>query len=410
MNDRIRARLLRCAWLTVLCTVVILPGSAQEATAQLPDSLSGGARVSVLTVNPGDAIYSYWGHSALRVTDPVHGFDAVFNWGTFDPARPWFVPRFAYGDMQYELSVDPMTRFFRGANAEQRGVIEQQLNLDADRKQALWSLLLENMHPDNKAYAYDFVRDNCSTRILDLLAEVDGVVLADPSADPPTYRQMVDEFVHQEAWLDLGIDLAFGSPMDKDVQAEDRAFLPLHLLALLDGASTPEGQPLVSETRTLLDIPWQAAERDFDRVQWLFWVLFLLIIVFTGRSMRTGTFTGPEPLDRFLLGLLGFIGLFLLLMWTATLHWVTGWNADILWALPTHFVVAIWWKRAPWFATYLRISALVMGTAVLLQLTLIQPIPPAMTPLAAAAAIRFWVVGQRMSAKPAAKSVTPSAA
>ena len=395
MNDSIRSGLIRWACLTVLCVAVILPGSAPAAHAQIPDSLSSDARISVLTVNPGDAVYSFWGHSALRVSDPVLGFDAVFNWGTFDPARPWFVPRFAYGDMQYELSVEPMTRFFRAANAEQRGVIEQVLNLDDSRKQAIWGLLQENMRPENVAYAYDFVRDNCSTRILDLLAAVEGVHLPNSNDDLPTYRQMVDEFVHQEAWLDLGIDLAFGSPMDKVVQPEDQAFLPLHLMALFDRASTPEGQPLVSETKTLLDIPWQAAERNFDRVQWLFWVLFVLILVFTGRSLRAGSLSGPEALDRFLLAVLGFVGLFLLLMWTATLHWVTGWNADVLWALPTHFLMAIWWKRASWLAAYLRISAVVMGAALVLQLTLLQPLPSAMIPLVAVASIRFGLVGQK---------------
>lgn len=392
MKDRIKVGLLRWASLAVLCMIVILP-----ANAQLPDSLSPRARVSVLTVNPGTAVYSLWGHSALRVMDPEHGLDAVFNWGTFDPARPWFIPRFAYGDMQYELSVQPMNGFFLGARAEERGVIEQVVRLNQDRTQMLWELLRENMQPENRAYAYDFVRDNCSTRILDLLIVVGGVQLPEFSADPPTYRHMVDEFVHQEAWLDLGIDLAFGSPMDAEVDPEDRAFLPLHLKSVLDESSTPEGQTLVLETRSLLDLPWEPSERDFDRVQWLFWAMSLVILVFTARSKRTGNMNGPQPLDRFLLGLFGFIGLFLLLMWTATLHWVTGWNADVLWALPTHIVAAIWWKRSSWLHAYLRISAIIMGLAVVLQLTLIQPMPTALTPFAAVTAWRFWIVGRAAS-------------
>jgi len=304
-----------------------------------------------------------------------------------------------------------MSRFMQAYAAEERGIIEQILRLDADRKQQIWDLIRVNLRPENQSYQYDFVRDNCSTRILDLLVDVDGIVF-DGAERPPlqvpvsvvpnvnetmTYRELVDSYVHQEAWLDLGIDLAFGSPMDRVIPDHEEAFLPLHLMMVLDRADTPDGESLVANTRTLLDIPWQAAERSFDRVQWLFWILSMVILVFTARSMRSGTLAGPQALDRFLLGTFGFIGLFLLVMWLGTLHWVTSWNVDILWALPTHLVAAIWWKRASWIALYLQICAMVMSLVLLLQLSVLQPVPTAFIPLIAVTSWRFWVVGRSAS-------------
>ncbi len=415
MNDRQRSGLLRSGCLAVLFFLIGSP-----VFAQMPDSLSTDARISVLTANPGTAIHSYWGHSALRIVDPVHGFDAVFNWGTFDPARPWFVPRFAYGDMLYDLSVGPMAGFMQAYGAEERGIIEQILRLDADRKQRIWELIRVNMDPENRSYQYDFVRDNCSTRILDLLVDVEGIVFdgaerpalqipvtqVPPVSQTMTYRQLIDQYIHQEAWLDLGIDLAFGSPMDRIIPEGEEAFLPLHLMIVLDRADTPEGESLVASTRSLLDIPWQPAERSFDRVQWLFWVLSIVILVFTARSMRSGTLKGPQALDRVLLGFFGFIGAFLLVMWLGTLHWVTGWNLDILWALPTHAVAAIWWKRASWLSMYLQVSAMVMSLVLLLQLSVLQPVPAAFIPLIAVTSWRFWVVGRSASPRPVA---SPSA-
>ncbi len=94
----------------------------------------------------------------------------------------------------------------------------------------------------------------------------------------------------------------------------------------------------------------------------------------------------------FVLGIMGFI---LLLMWLATLHWVTGWNADLLWALPTHLIAAIWWKRASWLTTYLRACSLLMAVTLVAQLVWLQSIPPAMTPLVAVLAWRFWVIGRQ---------------
>jgi len=367
---------------------------SQPVSAQFADLLSSQASISVLTANPGDAVYSQWGHSALRVSDPEQGFDAVFNWGTFDVTRPYFAPRFAMGDMEYELSLQPMTRFMRGYTLEERGVFEQDLDLTPEARQQIWTLLLENLEPENRAYAYDFVRDNCSTRILDLLIAVDAIVLPGESGeDALTYRQMVDGYLHEAAWLDLGIDLAFGNPMDQRVIPRDRAFLPLDLMRLLDETQTPEGSGIVAESRTLLDIPWQPAPPQFDRAQWLFWVISILILVFTARSKRTRSLSGPQGFDRVFLTLLGLSGVVMLFLWLATSHWVTAWNADLLWALPTHLMVAIWWKRASWLGAYLRISAVIMAMGLILQLLVLQSIPPAMTPLVAVLAWRFWVVG-----------------
>lgn len=389
--ERIRiGRLLPGVALAVLLFFVTLP-----VRAQMPDSLSSRAQVSVLTVGPGNAVYSLWGHSALRVQDPVGGFDAVFNWGTFDPERPWFIPRFAYGDMQYELSVEPMTRFLRGAMLQERGVREQVLSMDPVAAQALWDLLRTNMEPANRAYAYDFVRDNCSTRILTLLAKAGAVVLPSERADV-SYRQQVDRFVHQEAWLDLGIDLVFGARMDHRVEASDRAFLPLELEQILDGAASPAGTALVVNTRELLEDNWTPTDPAGDRVDLLLGAVALLILVFTLRTWREGTPEGhgPGPLDRTLLFFFGFLGVFMLFMWLATLHWVTAWNLNLLWALPTHFVAAIVWKRWKGLNRYLRVSAWIMLCSLVMHFLHFQSIPMPVLFLTTATAVRFLLVSR----------------
>ncbi|MDE2996309.1 MAG: DUF4105 domain-containing protein [Bacteroidota bacterium] len=382
MVQRINRRLLPGALLAVLLMVVALP-----SRAQLPDSLSAGARISVLTVNPGEAVYSLWGHTALRVVDPGGGFDAVFNWGTFDPTRPWFVPRFAYGDMLYELSVEPMARFLSGATLQERGVVEQVLDLDPDEAQAMWVLLRENMKPENRAYAYDFVRDNCSTRILDLLLTVGAITIEDDGPDV-TYRDMVDTYVHQAAWLDLGIHLAFGSPMDREVTPRDRAFLPLEFEVMLDASSKEDGEPIVSSKRTLLDIKWAPSLRGVNQVDWLFGGLGLLILVFTARTFRSPE-AAPTKYDRFLMGFLGLAGFVLMLMWFASMHWVSAWNMDLMWALPTHLVVAVVWKRWTRLIPYMRVTGFIMLLGLALQLIGVQPPPPAMIVFVLTIGLRF---------------------
>ncbi|MFO8021654.1 MAG: DUF4105 domain-containing protein, partial [Perlabentimonas sp.] len=61
--------------------------------AQLPSvSLTDSSKVSLLTCSQGDELYSIFGHSAIRVSDPVVGIDWVFNYGTFNFSDPNFYP------------------------------------------------------------------------------------------------------------------------------------------------------------------------------------------------------------------------------------------------------------------------------------------------------------------------------
>lgn len=47
-------------------------------------SLSKDARISVITCAPGKEMYSVFGHTALRISDPTNRIDKVHNYGTFD--------------------------------------------------------------------------------------------------------------------------------------------------------------------------------------------------------------------------------------------------------------------------------------------------------------------------------------
>ena len=61
---------------------------------QLPEKLSVNAKISLLTCDEGDEIYSLFGHSALRILDVENQLDIVFNWGMFE----WPEDQFDFGD------------------------------------------------------------------------------------------------------------------------------------------------------------------------------------------------------------------------------------------------------------------------------------------------------------------------
>ena len=57
-----------------------------------------------MTCGVSDLIHAIYGHTAVRVNDPVKHFDVVFNFGVFSFREPNFVYRFAKGNANYMLA------------------------------------------------------------------------------------------------------------------------------------------------------------------------------------------------------------------------------------------------------------------------------------------------------------------
>ena len=139
--------------------------SLQFASAR---DLSDSSRVTLLTVAPGDELYSAFGHTGIRVTDYKNNFDVVFNYGTFDFNQPGFYTNFIKGKMRYMISTDRFDNFMDAYIYEKRSVTEQELNLTTSDKQKIFAFLYNNALPENREYYYDFFWDNCATRPRDV--------------------------------------------------------------------------------------------------------------------------------------------------------------------------------------------------------------------------------------------------
>ena len=67
--------------------------------------LSPQAKVSLITVGPGDELYSGFGHSALWIYDPVYQLDRAYSYGTFSFETGNFYVKFLRGTLPYTISV-----------------------------------------------------------------------------------------------------------------------------------------------------------------------------------------------------------------------------------------------------------------------------------------------------------------
>ena len=183
----------------------------------LPFSLSKDASVSLLTCGSGTELYTLFGHTALRIKDDSLGFDRVYNYGTFNFQEKGFYWKFLRGKLFYYLSVAHFTQFMELYYAEERAVTEQILQLDPEEATRIFLLVENNLKPENRAYLYDFIRDNCTTRIRDLLISAHQADAGHSSDSFTTARMHLRKALQPFPYNRLGIDLLLGARTDQPI-------------------------------------------------------------------------------------------------------------------------------------------------------------------------------------------------
>lgn len=372
---------------------------AQTATSNSTDEnlFIDSLQISLITCGPGEDLYSTFGHSAVRVQDYTTGGDYVFNYGTFDFSTPHFYLKFVRGRLMYFLSVQNFKDFIGVYVAENRKVTEQVLQLSPTEKEAVFQFLQHNYQPTNRYYKYDFLFDNCSTRIRDIFTKLfgkDNLEVTDiiPEEDL-TFRQIIDSYLRKSPWERLGINLMFGKKADQQMTNMQIMFLPYYLMEGMDHA-TLNGKPLVENTATLYT-PTPHPESVYPFYKYpLFWFsLGAVFIVLLSFSKSAFSRLLLPWVDRCLFFLTGLLGCFLVFMWLGTDHQITVWNFNILWLLPFNLIFSFYfYKNTPWVRNYaillLCINIIILAGWYVLP----QQLPLVAIPVIVVLSVRAWQI------------------
>lgn len=327
--------------------------------------LSPSAKISLLICAPGDELYSYFGHAALRIQDPLYEKDIVFNYGMFDYMAPHFYWRFAKGETDYQLGVQRMSSFMQEYHEDHRKVIEYELMLTPPERESLYEALVENYKPENRIYRYNHFDDNCSTRLRDQLEKaVDGKIKYDTSGDERlSFRNLIDRYVPENSWSSLGIKLALGMPTDRFANFSQKMFLPDYLGNDMERAQVIRGgiaSPLTKPAQVIFDAP------DFVRtfsttspaVVILFFFVLVLALTFLERKKKKKFIW----LDACIFMAFGIAGMILFFTTFISVMPSAKWNLNLIWAFPVHFLVGILWmvpSMRPKLNWYVRLTAIV---------------------------------------------------
>ena len=359
-------------------------------------TLSENAEISILTIGPGQQLYDSFGHSAYRVKDPMQNIDVVYNYGTYDFDTPNFYLKFAQGKLMYQLAFNNYKPFYNYYVQQNRWIKEQVLNISLTEKQAMFDFLQNNAKPENKDYKYDFLFDNCATRISDVMVNVLGDELIfkdDHITEEYTFRELIQKNVYWNSWGSFGMDVAIGAVVDRNASTWQYQFLPQYVFEAAANASIKEGKTshdLVKQSNAIYESTKNEVNSNFLLSPlFTFGVLGLLILIITYRDFKKGT--RSRYLDGVLFFITGLIGVLLLLLWVATDHSTTAMNYNLLWAFPLSllFVLEIS-KKEPksWMRKYVFFQILLLALLCIHWITGVQIFAYGLIPLFIALVIR----------------------
>jgi hypothetical protein len=304
-------------------------------------------------MGPGEAIWERFSHNAIWIRDTRSGTDVAYNWGIFDFRQEDFIQRLARGRMLYAMKGFDMGRMAADYRAQNRSVVVNALNLSPAQRLDLQRVVQAMDTDENRHYRYDYYRDNCSTRIRDVLDAVLGGQIRTQTehlARGTTYRWHTRRLLAPVLWAYLGIQFVVGNTGDEELSAWDEMFLPLllqrHLEEVRVEMEDGSMQPLLGASEILFASsrePIPTVPPDTFPRSLVWGLLIAAVFVFLGRLSARGSGAGTWGLA--VLGgawsaLLGVLGSGLILAWIFTDHVFWRWNENLFQFNPLGLLLA----------------------------------------------------------------------
>jgi hypothetical protein len=357
-----------------LCAILLFTSTA--GFAQYP-KLSESASISVLTIGPSQGeLYSAFGHSAIRIYDSLSNLDVFVNYGVFNFNQPHFYLNFARGNLNYMVEIYTYSDYLNYYVEHKRFVHEQVLDLTTEQKQKIADFLFWNVRPENQYYRYDYFYNNCATKIRDVFAQVlKGEISFDSSFIKTNYtiRKLTDLYLGQQPWGDLSIDICLGLPMDKKAEPYEYMFLPDYIESSFEHATNKiKGRSLVKKNIVVNDPGQEKVPFHWFHPWIVFGIIFAAVAFVTWLDWQRKKLS--RWMDVTLFFVVGVLGILLLFLWTLTDHHAAANNFNLLWAVPTHAVIAIILirkSRPKWVRKYFLATTIL--TAALLSLWYLLP-------------------------------------
>ncbi len=325
----------------VLTLIVSITPSARAHGGLQDQPADTELAIHLLTFGPGSHPFFKFGHLAILVRDPSHDVDLVYNFGAFNGNNPHLISDFIHGRFLYWLEVTPLYATIATYIALNRTIEAQVLDLSPEQKRAIYQELQRTALPQNRYYKYHYYKDNCATRVRDIIDRTTGGRLAAVSRIPGsmTWREHTRRYTADYPLLSLGLDLLLSDAVDRPITLWDEMFLPRMVQLAVRRASSPVvGRKLVRK-----ETVFYRANRPPIPDQPPRWTLPLLVIgAAIGVLFAACGRVGGHPLPRVLFGamvsmwgmLMGLLGVVFAFIWLVTDQDIGHHNENLLQCAP----------------------------------------------------------------------------
>jgi hypothetical protein len=241
-----------------------------------------------------------------------------------------------------------------------RPVRYQELDLTPAQRDTILHTIQVNAQPENINYRYDYFRNNCATRVRDIINQALGGQLYAQSQTltGTTYRWQALRLMQSMKAIVVGVDIGLGRPADRELTKWETMFLPKQLhdfvATMKVRDSTGAMRPLVRDERVLF-ASTRGPEPDAPpRLgPWLLLggLVTAAVFLWLGSRATTGGLA-IRALAAVVIGLWSFVagvlGVLVTLLWAVTDHVFAHYNENLLVLNPLWLILAVLIAKSLW--------------------------------------------------------------
>ena len=365
--------------------------------------LSVYSEISIVTAGPGTELFEAFGHSAIRIKDPVLQLDLIYNYGVFDYNAPNFYLNFTKGKLLYKLARYDFKYFLASYKKDKRWVKQQVLNLNQEQKNAFFMYLENNALPQNATYLYDPYFNNCATKLRDITSGIldNKLQFIDKNIEKDqSFRQLMDKEIPWNTWGSFGINLALGSKLDQKANYTDYMYLPDYVYTIFKNSTVyieDQTKKLVKKEETLLDYKELEQKISIFNPLLIFGFISLIGIFITYKDFKKKKRT--KWLDFSLLFTTGIIGALIVFLWFFTNHSTTPKNFNFLWAFAPNLIIAFFMLKEnhkKWLRFYFKLLTFLWILIPVLWVLGVQLFPISVIPFLVLLLVRYLFLDKKL--------------
>jgi len=244
--------------------------------------------IKIAVIGPGDELYFWWGHIGLIIEDSSTGSSRFYDYGIFDFESDNFFYNFAFGRLLYRCGSSFAERNLAHYIYNNRKIVMYTLDLPLETKIKIKEFAEHNVLPENRYYFYHHFRDNCSTRIRDIIDLATEGQFKEQYINEKskfTLRQHVRRHTWFSPFFDWILNFWMGQVIDTPITVWDDMFLPAEVGKKIEEFSyidiynqTRKLVPNEGYIETIFESQGRPAVLDIPRKQWDRQFVFSLVL------------------------------------------------------------------------------------------------------------------------------------